>query len=615
MTLQSKIGSLILAIAILLGLSHFYIHRVTIHPTVLKLEKAFAEKDMERTVEALSRQQFHLDQILEDWAAWDDSYEFIQNIDLDYIKLNLLKRTFINSNINLIYFVDNDGWVVWGKIYSANFSKEINLIDFPQRFPRFHPLLQQNSTLSPVTGAFITENGPMLVAARPIRSNDRTSVPQGTLIMGQFISNDLIDSLISQTRVILTIGPFHTEQHKLQPIVTKIKGGTPYPISIIDDDYLYAYASFPGVNGKPVLLLQGELERKIVQQSRLSQHQSMLLMGLACLFLFLTLFFVLDKTTFLPLQTLVACAREIRHQEDLLSRLPGNDRHDEIGSLIREMNHLLDFQHESTETLENRVEDRTLELSASNSLLQIEIKQHRQTQEKFTRLNNELESIFTTSRVGIMLLRGGQYLYKCNQRLAEIYGYDSPEAMKQISMEELHLSHEHFRKFTEKHFQTLKQGPQAQIEYEFLKKNGEKIWCMVSGMAIDSVTPPDLDLGVTWVVDDISKRKEEELKLAKLAKMQGMFATIGGVCHELGQPVQIISAHAQILMKQDPASPHQLMNRVRSIHEQTERMGDILKNLQSITRFETTDYIAGLEILDINKSSENDGDDTRPEAT
>ncbi len=615
MTLQFKIGSLILVIAILLGLSHFYIHRVTIHPTVLKLEKAFAEKDMERTVEALTRQQVHLDQTLEDWAAWDDSYEFIQNIDLDYIKLNLLKSTFNNSNINLIYFVDNEGWVVWGKIYSANFSREINLIDFPQRFPRYHPLLYQNSTTYPVSGAFITEAGPMLVAARPIRNSDKTSSPLGTIIMGQFISTDLIDSLISQTRVVLTITPFSSEQNKLQPIANKISAGTPYPTSIIDDDTLYAYASFPGVNGKPVLLLQGELERKIVQQSRLSQHQSMLLMGLSCLVLFLILFFVLDKTTFMPLQTLVACASEIRHQRDLLSRLPGNERHDEIGSLIREMNHLLDLQHESTETLENRVEDRTLELSASNSLLQIEIKQHRQTQEKFARLNNELESIFTTSRVGIMLLRGGQYIYKCNQRLAEIYGYDSPESMKQINLEELHLNHEHFCKFTEKHFQTLKQGPQAQIEYEFLRKNGEKIWCLLSGMAIDSATPPDLDLGVTWVVDDITKRKKEELELAKLAKMQGMFATIGGVCHELGQPVQIISAHAQILQKQNPPTPHQLMNRVRSIYEQTERMGDILKNLQSITRFETTDYVAGLEILDINKSSENDGDETSPETT
>jgi PAS domain S-box-containing protein len=340
----------------------------------------------------------------------------------------------------------------------------------------------------------------------------------------------------------------------------------------------------------------------------------MFLMGLTSLTLFLILYIVLDRTTFLPLQKLVLHASEIRHQKDLVSRLPGQKRKDEIGSLIREMNHLLDFQYESTETLENTVDDRTLELSASNSLLQAEINHHQQTQEQFSRLNEELEAIFATSRVGIMLLRGGRFLYKCNQRLAEIYGYKSPKEMVQISMEKLHLSHENFLKFGKEHYQPLQEGPQSQVEYEFRRKDGTKIWCLVSGMAMDSSSPPDLNKGVTWVVDDITKRKEEELKLAELAKMQGMFATIGGVCHELGQPVQIISAHTQILKKLHHPHPYQIMNRVRSIYEQTERMGDILKNLQSITRFETTDYVAGMQILDINKSSEDNQKSTPDEA-
>lgn len=615
MTLQNKIGFLILTIAVLLGLSHFYIHRTTIYPNVLRLEQTFAEKDMERCVEALTRQQHHLDTIAEDWAAWDDTYNFIQEIDLDYIKSNLLKSTFVNYNINLIYFVDNEGWVVWGKIYSANFSKELELIDFPQRFPKFHPLFQHSPTSPSIAGAFLTENGPMLIASRSILRSNRKNRAKGTLIMGQFIGDDFIDALISQTRVVLTISPFQQKEPNLQAVINKINRGTPFPTHIINADSLYAYASFPGINNQPVLLLQGEIQRDIARQSRISQHQSMFLMAIACLILFFILFIVLDRTTFLPLQNLVLHASEIRHQKDLLSRLPDQNRKDEIGALIREMNHLLDFQYESTETLENKVEDRTLELSASNSLLQIEIKQHQQTQKKFTRLNDELETIFTTSRVGIMLLRGGRVLYKCNQRLAEIYGYDSPEEMKQISMEELHLNTEQFHTFGELYYQTLRKGPQSQVEFEFKRKDGEKIWCLVSGMALDTTTPPDLDKGVTWVVDDITERKKEERELEKLATMQGMFATIGGVCHELGQPVQIISAHTQILKRQYPPNPHQVLNRIRSIYEQTERMGDILKNLQAITRFETTDYVAGMQILDIQKSAKNEGEESEAQTS
>ncbi len=605
MTLQNKIGFSLTCAALILALIHFGIQEITTTPTLLKLEKSFAEKDMERCVEALNRQLQHIERFVENRASWNDTYDFIQDIDLDYVQSNLLKNIFMDRDINLIYFIDNEGWVVWGKIYSANFSEEISLVDFPERLPKFHPLLQHSVAKPSISGAFITEKGPMLIATRPIIPRGKRDNPIGTLVVGQFIGADLLDVLISQTRVILKISPFQTKTTELAPIIDLINKGTDYPIKIMDNDSLNAYATFLGINGQPVLLLQGEIQRELFKQSNKSQHNFMILMGFSCLLIFLFLMIFLHKTTFLPLQNLILHAGEIRKQKDILSRLPNSNRSDEIGSLAREMNHLLDFQYQANETLENRVVNRTLELSASNNLLQSEINEHQKTQREFIRLNEELEAIFTTSRVGIMVLRGGRRLNKCNQRLAEIYGYNSPEEMKEMSMEKLHISHDHFLEFGEKYYTTLQQEAQIQVEYEFLKKDGSQIWCLVSGMAMDTSNPPDLNKGVTWVVDDITKRRDETQKLSELSKMQGMFATIGGVCHELGQPVQIISAHTQILKKQVKPNPHQVMNRIRSIYEQTERMGDILKSLQSISRFETTDYVQGMQILDIIKSSED----------
>lgn len=604
MNLKSKIGLLLTATAILLGLAYFYVQKITIYPAIAELEKSFARKDMERCVEALNRELLHIERTVDEWASRDEASGFIQCMTLDYIEANLHKETFTANNIHLIYFLDNDGWMAWGKIYAPNFNEEISLLNFPHQFRIANPLLK-NTLNHTSSGAIITEQGPMLIAARPIINHDSNSSSNGTLIMGQFISQPFIDSLISQTRVPLKVTPFQQEDKTVQPIIKQINGGVTYPVTITNNTALLGYAAFHGLNNEPTLLIQGEIQRDIAAKGLAGLHATIFITGIVSVLLFLCLLLLLEQIVITPLHNMARHTIEIRQQKDLLSRLPPLNRNDEIGSLTQEMNHLLDFQQELHETLENRVENRTLELSASNHLLTAEIAEHQKTQAEFKKLNEELEAIFTTSRVGIMSLRGGRFLHKCNKRLAEIFGYDSPEEMKKISMEKLHLSRDHFLEFGQKYYQTLQQGVQTQVEYEFRKKDGGKIWCLLSGMAMDTATPPDLDKGVTWVVDDITRRKEEEHKLAELAKMQGMFATIGGVCHELGQPVQIISAHTQILKKQKNPNPLHLMNRIQSIYEQTERMGDILKNLQSITRYETTDYVAGLQILDINKSSEH----------
>lgn len=149
--------------------------------------------------------------------------------------------------------------------------------------------------------------------------------------------------------------------------------------------------------------------------------------------------------------------------------------------------------------LEEEVQQRTRQLEETNQQLQREIQ--------------EREAIFSNSQVGIMLLRGGRVLVQGNQRLADIFGYESPEKMHGVSMRQLHLSEERFHEFGERYYYSLRTQDQLHIEYELRRKDGTPIWCSVSGKAIDSGVPPDLDKGVIWIVDDISDRKAAELAL------------------------------------------------------------------------------------------------------
>ena len=150
-----------------------------------------------------------------------------------------------------------------------------------------------------------------------------------------------------------------------------------------------------------------------------------------------------------------------------------------------------------------------------NRRLSKEIVERKRAEKQLNTAMEELESIFQNSQVGIMLLGGGRVMAKGNQRLSDILSYDSPDEMIGISMREIHLSEERFVEFVEKYYNILTNGEKIQVEYQLKRKDGSPVWCSLSGKAIDPSSPPDLNKGVLWIIEDITERKQAEEKLRR----------------------------------------------------------------------------------------------------
>jgi PAS domain S-box-containing protein len=120
---------------------------------------------------------------------------------------------------------------------------------------------------------------------------------------------------------------------------------------------------------------------------------------------------------------------------------------------------------------------------------------------------DEFRVVFEKSPIGIMLLKDYRRLYRCNQRLADILGYDCPQEMAGLGMREIHLSQEHYLDFEEKYCKPLTRGVEIQAEYQLRRKDGTPVWCSLSGRAAGP------GKGVIWCVDDISRRRaaQEEI--------------------------------------------------------------------------------------------------------
>lgn len=86
-------------------------------------------------------------------------------------------------------------------------------------------------------------------------------------------------------------------------------------------------------------------------------------------------------------------------------------------------------------------------------------------------------------------------------------------------------------------------------------------------------------------------------------KLQGALELAGAVCHELNQPLTIISITSDLL--KDFPDGKNLGGNIDIIKKEISRMGEITKKLMKITKYETRQYLNGNKILDIDKASQD----------
>jgi signal transduction histidine kinase len=95
------------------------------------------------------------------------------------------------------------------------------------------------------------------------------------------------------------------------------------------------------------------------------------------------------------------------------------------------------------------------------------------------------------------------------------------------------------------------------------------------------------------------KYQKEQLSREKLL---GVLEMAGGVAHKLNQPLMIIrNMVSELLSGLDSSDPN--YEKMARIHLQIERIHELAKKIVKIRRYEPMEYVAGVKIVDIDKTS------------
>lgn len=313
-------------------------------PKFNTLEKDEVKKDMERAQSAIEREKFHLESLTADWGYWDDTYGFIKDGNSQYIKSNLAPAIFSNIKVELIYFADLDGRVVWGKAHGPQTDELIELQDFPKILPKGHFALLSDTAETARSGIFMTEKGPMLVATTPIRQSSRKGPTRGSVVMGRFLSDNSLTALAEQIQVPIRISQIRDVQISTEEkniIAGIVAGSVQQPFVLeVNSDINRGYVVLYDIFNNPALLLKAEINRRISKQGNETVLMGAVFLALIGVLVYLTLYLFLKYVITRPLAKLTDHMAAMIKDEPMLTLDENINRRDEIGILTRQFNFL-----------------------------------------------------------------------------------------------------------------------------------------------------------------------------------------------------------------------------------------------------------------------------------
>jgi len=346
MSLRWKI-ILLLAFAFVLTLgSTVAVERYVLLPSYLALERHTAVTNMERCVDALRGEVDHLAILCNDWAAWDDTYRYIEDDNPQYVAANLTPETMKNAHLDVLCFCNVHGKIVWTNLERAPASGDGRLATLAgAALPLEDPLLRDALAGQAVQGVVLTERGPMLAVSRPILTSNSEGPSRGAVIMGRLLNEKALQALTERTRVDLVAWPIDDalesalappDRHAFRAVVA----GEPRALQEESRGRLNVYATVPGISGAPALFLKVRQPRDISAQGRTMGRFTVASNAAASLALMLLVWVLLERMVVKPLTRLTAHTTRVGQTGDLSAQLP-MPRRDEIGALAGEFNRMV----------------------------------------------------------------------------------------------------------------------------------------------------------------------------------------------------------------------------------------------------------------------------------
>ena len=263
---QKVLISVGIGLSILIGLN-VGVARHLIFNSFQQLEDEQAQQTAKRLRNAIESRLESVSINAKDHAAWDDTYEFVETHNPNYIESVLGDSTFIELAINLFAIFDSQQTLITVKEFDLLVERERQpSLDIEQLVTiiKSQTLDERVSKGESIYGIITTADGPMVLAAEPIVTSAYKGPSRGTLLVGRILDEREIAHMKEMLDAPLEL--VHISESGLQE-AERVRLSQSIALSrIVNESTRENFIALPSLDGDLEWLLRGMENRKIYQK-------------------------------------------------------------------------------------------------------------------------------------------------------------------------------------------------------------------------------------------------------------------------------------------------------------------------------------------------------------
>ncbi len=341
MSLKKKLVLLLLASGIMLGLILHIGFRFTMIPSLSDQKEIYIKKLHQKIRVALAIEEENIAILCKDWSDWDNLLKYLKHpgAEREFEATALPDAMFTEGMMDLVAILDPEENILFYKNYRPD-KEFVGLkdMDIRREIIKIHRRIRWRP--GAVKGTINTRYGPVMFVANSILDRSDSNRRQGTVIMGRYVDQRMLQRFSSYT--VEKIQSLDFDQQQLLDFYSNQMKEKKEVYSLETEAKITVFYLLKDINRDPAMVLYTETDNRLFRV--MSQHMVTFILVTVSLifFLGLMLYISIDKYLIKRMLAISDQMKKIKGFEALSIRIDTDHKNDEVSQLISDINHSLD---------------------------------------------------------------------------------------------------------------------------------------------------------------------------------------------------------------------------------------------------------------------------------
>lgn len=350
------------------------------------LMKSFMKLEDDQVIRNLDRVEFSIKNIIEnqstkikDWAYWDDTYNFIEDKNKEYIDSNLTNESLSSLNINTMIFINSKDEIVYSKFINAETGLDLPKEAMLSYIKSNLDSIKNLNGISKINNIIKIPEGEMLISIDKILESDGKGESKGYLIFGSFINKSTLNTINGIVGFKVELFPYNdfSTVSDIAIAKTNLQTENQHYIYVAKNGFIDGATLINDIYDKPIYVVRVEIPRDIYNQGKYNFNIFFIISVLSIIFLDLLIYQLIRKFIIIRLSKLVEKV-DIISTSGYFSENLDEDINDEVGNLSISINKMLSKIRES-QKIEKKLDE-------EQKIMNEKIKIHANEVEKINKL-------------------------------------------------------------------------------------------------------------------------------------------------------------------------------------------------------------------------------------